>query len=98
VVSGEPLFTSLDKFDSGSGWSSFTKPIAKENVKEKSDASHGMERNEVRSSKGDSISDTFSTTVQGRRVFVIALTRHPCVSYLSKKLKEEGYGSISSDV
>jgi len=49
VVSGEPLFSSLDKFDSGTGWPSFTKPLAKANVDEKTDASHGMLRTEVRS-------------------------------------------------
>jgi methionine-R-sulfoxide reductase len=54
VVTGEPLFTSMDKFDSGSGWPSFTKPVAKENVSEKTDSSHGMRRTEVRSSKSDS--------------------------------------------
>jgi methionine-R-sulfoxide reductase len=54
VVSGEPLFASVDKFDSHSGWPSFTKPIAPENVVENTDTSHGMTRVEVRSSHGDS--------------------------------------------
>ena len=54
VVSGEPLFTSMDKFDSGCGWPSFTKPLEPENVFEKSDGSHGMIRTEVRSRAGDS--------------------------------------------
>jgi peptide-methionine (R)-S-oxide reductase len=54
VVSGEPLFASVDKFDSRSGWPSFTKPIDPENVVEKTDISHGMKRTEVRSSHGDS--------------------------------------------
>lgn len=54
VVSGEPLFSSLDKFDSGSGWPSFTKPIDKASLNEKADLSHGMRRVEVRSGKGDS--------------------------------------------
>lgn len=54
VVSGEPLFTSMDKFDSGCGWPSFTKPIEAENVVENRDTSHGMIRTEVRSSAGDS--------------------------------------------
>jgi peptide methionine sulfoxide reductase msrA/msrB len=54
VVSGEPLFSSLDKFDSGTGWPSFTKPLDPDNVVERADASHGMVRTEVRSQDGDS--------------------------------------------
>lgn len=54
VVSGEPLFASTDKFDSHSGWPSFTRPVAGADVVEHNDTSHGMVRTEVRSSKGDS--------------------------------------------
>ena len=54
VVSGEPLFSSLDKFDSGTGWPSFTKPLEPANVKTKTDRSLFMERNEVRSTHADS--------------------------------------------
>lgn len=54
IVSGEPLFSSLDKFHSHCGWPSFTKPVEPENVDERSDSSHGMNRTEVRSLHGDS--------------------------------------------
>jgi methionine-R-sulfoxide reductase len=54
VVTGEPLFSSLDKFDSGTGWPSFTRPIAPEAVAERTDEAHGMVRVEVRSRRGDS--------------------------------------------
>ena len=54
VVSGEPLFASSDKFESGTGWPSFTRPIEAENVIEHTDDSHGMRRVEVRSLQGNS--------------------------------------------
>ena len=54
IVSGEPLFASSDKYESGCGWPSFTKPIEASHITEISDDSHGMVRTEVRSTHGDS--------------------------------------------
>jgi len=54
IVSGEPLFASTDKYESGCGWPSFTKPIEPANISELKDSTHGMIRTEVRSAHGDS--------------------------------------------
>ncbi len=77
IVSGKPLFTSLDKFDSHCGWPSFTKPIEEEEVDEKLDTSHGMIRTEVRSKTADSHLGHVFNDCAGQAVSVIALTlRH----------------------
>ena len=93
INSGEPLFTSLDKFDSGCGWPSFTKPLDDQNVSENKDTTHGMQRTEVRSKYGDShlghIFNDGPLNTGGLRYCInsAALKFIPV-----KKLEVEGYG------
>ena len=72
IVSGEPLFSSLDKYDSGSGWPSFTKPLELGNIVEKEDRSDFTPRTEIRSQKQTLIWDMFFLMVRNRQVCVIA--------------------------
>jgi peptide-methionine (R)-S-oxide reductase len=94
VVSGEPLFSSLDKFDSGTGWPSFTKPLVDDNVKTKTDRKLLMTRTEVRSARADShlghLFDDGPAPTGMRYCMNSASMRFIPVS----KLAEEGYGEF----
>ena len=94
IITGEPLFTSLDKFDSGSGWPSFTKPIAKEHVAEKSDRTLGMERTEVRGAKSNSHLGHVFDDGPGPSGMRYCINSAALRFIPVEKLKEEGYGQF----
>ena len=92
IVSGEPLFSSLDKYDSGCGWPSFTKPMTE--IIEKRDLSHGMLRIEVRSKEADShLGHVFTDGPKDKGGLRYCINSASLRFIPLEKLKEEGYES-----
>ena len=99
IVSGEPLFASADKFDSGCGWPSFTKPIVPANVAELRDRSHGMIRTEVRSAHGDShLGHVFPDGPQDRGGLRYYINSAALRFIPREEMETQGYGAFINQV
>jgi peptide-methionine (R)-S-oxide reductase len=99
IVSGEPLFASSDKFDSGSGWPSFTKPIEPANVKELRDTTHGMIRTEVRSAHADShLGHVFADGPKDRGGLRYCINSASLRFIHRDDMEAEGYGAYLNQV
>jgi peptide-methionine (R)-S-oxide reductase len=99
IVSGEPLFASSDKFDSGCGWPSFTKPIVSANVEELQDRSHGMLRTEVRSKHGDShLGHVFPDGPRDRGGLRYCINSASLRFIPREEMEAEGYGAFINQV
>ena len=99
IVSGEPLFASSDKFESGCGWPSFTKPIVPAHVQELSDGSHGMIRTEVRSTHGDShLGHVFNDGPRDRGGLRYCINSASLRFVPRERMEAEGYGAYLDQV
>ncbi|MDX1053423.1 peptide-methionine (R)-S-oxide reductase MsrB [Sinorhizobium medicae] len=99
IVSGEPLFASSDKFESGCGWPSFTKPIVPANVNELRDSSRGMIRTEVRSAHGDShLGHVFPDGPQDRGGLRYCINSAALRFIPREEMEAEGYGAFIDQV
>lgn len=99
VVSGEPLFASADKYESGCGWPSFTRPIVPANVKELSDETHGMIRTEVRSAHGDShLGHVFNDGPRDRGGLRYCINSASLRFIHRDDMEKEGYGAYLDQV
>jgi peptide-methionine (R)-S-oxide reductase len=99
IVSGEPLFASSDKFESGCGWPSFTKPIEPTHVNELRDNSHGMIRTEVRSTHGDShLGHVFPDGPEDRGGLRYCINSASLRFIPRDEMEAEGYGAYLDQV
>jgi peptide-methionine (R)-S-oxide reductase len=99
IVSGEPLFASSDKYESGCGWPSFTKPIEPTNVNELRDTTHGMIRTEVRSAHGDShLGHVFPDGPADRGGLRYCINSASLRFIHSDDMEAEGYGAYLDQV
>jgi peptide methionine sulfoxide reductase msrA/msrB len=97
LMTGEPLFSSTDKYDSGTGWPTFSKPIDKKNVSEHNDADHGMVRTEIKSSSSNAhLGHVFNDGPKEAGGMRYCMNSAALKFVPKEKMQEEGYGEYLS--